>query len=116
VATKAELEKQILILETQLEALSTYKERVRQAAIEAADEQGWCKSGLNEVLEELDLRKVPDYMRREAIIKVKYIYDPDSSDGFIARLGLLRQNGTVDMELEIEEWSTEYDDPEEVYE
>lgn len=36
-------------------ALAQFQQEVREVAIRVADEQGWCDSGLNEVLEELGL-------------------------------------------------------------
>lgn len=39
--------------------LETFKSTVRDKAIEVAEEHGWCKEGLNEVLEELGLDRVP---------------------------------------------------------
>jgi hypothetical protein len=35
--------------------LDRYKERVKAKAIEVAAEQGWCREGLNDALEDLDI-------------------------------------------------------------
>jgi hypothetical protein len=49
-----ETEKIKLIVDPQSE-LESYKQRVRRLAIRVANDEGWCSSGLNDALEELDL-------------------------------------------------------------
>lgn len=64
--------------------LEAYKEQVREVAIRVADDQGWCRDGLNETLEELGLKKfVKKYL---VTVQVKVIVeDPDVDDDYDAR-------------------------------
>lgn len=59
------------ITRSQLE-LRNFKGEVRRVAIDVAEEQNWCKSGLNERLEELGLDPVPYTFNIDASITVNF--------------------------------------------
>lgn len=52
------------------EKLAAFKEQVREVAIKVAEEQHWCRGGLNETLEELGLPAKEDRYIVELVVKV----------------------------------------------
>jgi hypothetical protein len=78
--TKVEMEKELRRLRNAAEDLDAYKQQVRDKAIEVAGEQGWCKSGLNETLRELDIEPVADSWRRTALVRIVYLCDNEEDE------------------------------------
>lgn len=115
--TKAELAAELKRLAPIEYEYALYKQRVRAKAIEVANDQEWCRDGLNEALEELDLDKVPSFQRRTAVISVTYTYDPaenpdDAEFGEIFHIFIGKNHYT---EYEIEAWDVEHEDPVDVF-
>lgn len=72
--------------------LEEYKARVRAKAIEVAREEEWCRSGLNEALEDLDLEPVESHFEMEITVKLKMRVEVgDDFDGYDATNEELRQ-------------------------
>jgi hypothetical protein len=66
-----------------------YKNRVREIAIEVAQEQGWCKQGLNEVLRELGIAPAGQRVRALIRYEVEVEFDvPMDNDTPIEQLNL----------------------------
>jgi hypothetical protein len=66
-----------------------YKAKVREIAIEVAQEQGWCKNGLNEVLRELDITPAGQRVRALIRYEVEVEFDaPMDNDTPVEQLDL----------------------------
>jgi hypothetical protein len=115
-ATKAQLEAEVKSLRRKAAEFDLYKAKVRDKAIEVANEQEWCRDGLNEALEDLGLTKVPTYMRRTAVISVTYTYDPTSDEDAGGEISHLVIGANRFTDYEIEAWDANHEEPEEVFE
>lgn len=85
--------------------MEAFKDQVREVAIRVADEEGWCDSGLNEVLEELGLEgKTSEGTLTLTVrvkVKVKSLGEFDASDVTIDSVYL---DELDDVEMEIQEF------------
>ena len=83
-----------------------FKTQVRVVAIRVADEQNWCDSGLNEVLEELGLpRKQGEYRARVTVtfdLLIKNDTEPDEYD----------VRNYVENNVDLNSYSTDFDEVE----
>lgn len=61
-----------------------FKNEVRDVAIRVADEQDWCRTGLNGVLEELGLKRYTKRFRVKLVVEID-IEDDDIDDDYDAR-------------------------------
>lgn len=79
-------------------ALDEFKTQVREKAIEVAKENGWCKDGLNEVLDELGLERYNDSYTVTVSMEVVINVDLEGASDFLAG---------SETEYEIEQWVAE---------
>lgn len=82
--TKAELQAERDVLWRELERtqreLETFKNDVRERAIEVAQDQGWCQSGLNETLDALGLPTVHSNYTVTLDLRLRFDVDLSSVD------------------------------------
>lgn len=107
--TKAELQAELEQLRNTVHLIQTqfqsFKQDVREVAIDAASTEGWCKSGLNEALEALGLPKVQDKYLVTASLEVVFEVElgDTSAEDFDPESTL-----NSSLNLEVSSWNDEW--------